>query len=296
MKVLIADTSAETRDGLGQILQAQGYECCFIESDCDIIERVYHEFPDVVFLPAHLNARLSFAILEKLKSAPSTREMPVILIGTNRMRKTLTRGYQLGAYDYISLPYFKEEVLARLRNIIYIRNKTKELEQLMDRDYLTGLYNRNFFMTRLIEELSWSMSYNEPLSLMMLDIDFFKVINDTYGHRCGDEVLKNLAGVMLSTMRREDVVSRFGGEEFIVLMSNTTRDAAAEFGETLRRAVQDKTFDCAETDMLQITISAGITTFTRMSDPSPDVLIGHADCALYLAKKGGRNRVCVYEA
>ncbi len=294
MKVLIADTSAETKNVLGQILQNQGYECCFIESNSDIIDRVYHEFPDVIFLAVHLNPRLSLRILEKLKSAPSTRELPVILIGTNRMRKTLTKCYQLGAYDYISLPYFKEEVLARLRNLIYIRNKTKELEYMMDRDFLTGLYNRNFFMVRLIEELSWSMSYNEPLSLMMLDIDFFKNINDTYGHRFGDEVLKNLSCVMLSTLRREDVVCRFGGDEFIVLMSNTSSNAAAEFGETLRKAVQDKTFDCAETDMIQITISAGISTFTDISEPSPGVLIGHADCALYTAKKDGRNRVCVY--
>ena len=294
MKVLIADTSAETKKVLGQILQNQGYECCFIESNGDIIEKVYHEFPDIVFLTIHLNARHNLRILEKLKSAPSTREIPVILIGTNRMRKTLARGYQLGSYDYISLPYFKEEVLARLRNIIYVRNKTKELEHMMDRDHLTGLYNRNFFMARLIEELSWSMSYNEPLSLMMLDIDFFKSINDAYGHRCGDQVLKNLAVVMLSTVRREDIVGRFGGDEFIVMMSNTSSDAAAEFGETLLKAVQDKTFGCAETDMLQITISAGIATFTNMSEPSPDLLIGHSDCALYAAKKGGRNRVCVY--
>ncbi len=296
MKVLIADTSAETKNVLGQILQNQGYECCFIESNGDILDRVYHEFPDVVFLNVHLNTRLSLRILEKLKWAPSTREMPVMLIGTNRMRKTLTRCYQLGAYDYITLPYFKEEVLARLRNLIYIRNKTKELEYMMDRDYLTGLYNRNFFTARLIEDLSWSMSYNEPLSLMMLDIDFFKSVNDTYGHRCGDEVLKNLGRLMLSTMRREDVVGRFGGEEFIILMSNTSIDAAAEFAETLRKAVQDKPFDCAETDRIQITISAGISTFTGMNQPSPDVLISHADCALYTAKKTGRNKVCVYAA
>ncbi|MGD0283604.1 MAG: diguanylate cyclase, partial [Dissulfurispiraceae bacterium] len=259
-------------------------------------ETVYHECPDVIFLTMRLNARRNLRILEKLKSAPSTRDMPVILIGSTRTRKTLTRGYQLGAYDYISLPYFKEEVLARLRNIIYIRNKTKELEYLMDRDYLTGLYNRNFFMARLIEELSWSMSYNEPLSLMMLDIDFFKSINDTYGHRCGDEVLKDLAGVMLSTMRREDVVGRFGGEEFIILMSNTSVDAASELGEKLRKAVEDKSFEYAEANILRITISIGLTTFTGISEPSPDVLIGHADCALYEAKKSGRNRVCVYNS
>ncbi len=295
MKVLIADTSAETKKVLGHILQNQGYECCFMETNDHIIETVYHELPDVVFLTVCLNPRRNLKILEKLKSAPSTREIPVIIIGTNRMRKTITKGYQLGAYDYISVPYFKEEVLARLRNIIYVSNKTKELEYMMDRDFLTGLYNRNFFMARLIEELSWSMSYNEPLSLMMIDIDFFKSINDSYGHRCGDEVLKKLGALMLSTARREDVVGRFGGEEFIVMMSNTSSEAAAEFGETLRKAIHDEIFACAETDTLRLTISAGITTFNNMTEPSPDLLIGNADCALYVAKKTGRNKVCVYK-
>jgi two-component system cell cycle response regulator len=294
MKVLIADTSAETKNVLGQILQNQGYECCFIESSGDVIEKIYHEAPDVVFLALHFAGRRSLKILEKLKLAPSTREIPVILIGTNRARKTLTKGYQLGAYDYISQPYFKEEVLTRLRNIIYIRNKAKELESMMDRDWLTGLYNRNYFMTRMIEELSWSMSYNEPLSLMMLDIDFFKKINDTFGHRCGDEVLKKLASVLLSAVRREDVVGRFGGEEFIILMSNTTRDAAAELGEKVREAVLNEKFDCQESDMLHVTISIGMAMFTDTGEPSPDVLIGQADKALYAAKESGRNRVCVY--
>ncbi len=166
----------------------------------------------------------------------------------------------------------------------------------MDKDYLTGLYNRTFFMTRLTEELSWSMSYNEPLSLMMLDIDFFKKINDTFGHRCGDEVLKKLAGVLLSNVRREDIVGRFGGEEFIILMSNTTLDTAAGFGEILRKAVMDEKFYCEESDMLGVTVSIGIAAFSDISEPSPDVLIGQSDSALYDAKNSGRNRVCVYGA
>ena len=296
MKVLIADTSVETKNVLGQILQEQGYECCFMESTDNIIEKVYHEFPDVVFLTVCFNSRHNLRILEKLKSAPSTREIPVILIGRNRMRKTLARGYMLGAYDYLSLPYFKEEVLARLRNIIYIRNKTKDIEHLMDRDDLTGLYNRTFFTTRLTEELSWSMSYNEPLSLVMLDIDFFKKINDTFGHYCGDEILKKLAGVLLSNVRREDIVARFGGDEFIILMSNTTRDTAAGYGEILRKAVMNEKFCCPESDMFCITVSVGIAMFSDISEPSPDVLIGQSDSALYDAKNRGRNGVCVYGA
>ncbi|MBF0505961.1 MAG: diguanylate cyclase [Nitrospirae bacterium] len=294
MKVLVADTSASTRKELGPILENEGYLCCFTKRGSDIIECVYRESPDVVFLPTNSHYQQSLKILVKLKSAPSTRDIPVILIAANRARKTLAKGFQLGAYDYISPPYFKEEVLARIRNIIHIRNKTKELEFMMDRDYLTGLYNRNYFMARLIEELSWSMSYKEPLSLMMLDIDFFKKVNDTYGHRCGDEVLRKIADCLSSTARREDIVGRYGGEEFIILMSNASLDDALVLGEKLRKAVMSEKFSLELPNMFSVTISIGITTFTDINEQSTDVLIGQADKALYAAKEGGRNRICVY--
>ncbi|MEW6116232.1 MAG: diguanylate cyclase [Nitrospirota bacterium] len=294
MKILIADTAKETKAILGRILEDEGYTYCYVENSCDIINRVYNENPDIIFLSTHLSDHCSLRILEKMKSAPSTREVPVILIGTKRAHKTLAKGYQLGAYDYISMPYFKEEVLARLRNIMYIRTKTKELESMMDRDYLTGLYNRKFFMDRMVEELSWSVNYHEPLSLMMLDIDYFKRINDSYGHRCGDEVLGKLAQVLLSTMRKEDVIGRYGGEEFIVLMSNTDSATATASGERVRKAVMDGKFYCDESDLIPVTVSIGVTIFNEIMEISPDVLIGQADSALYAAKEGGRNRVCLF--
>ncbi|MEW5745666.1 MAG: diguanylate cyclase [Nitrospirota bacterium] len=294
MKVLIAETTAETKGILGRMLQDEGYSCCFVRNGCDIIDRVYHEAPDVIFLPAHLSDACSLKILEKLKSAPSTRDIPVILISMRRGQKTLARGYQLGAYDYISRPYFKEEVIARLRNILYLRRKSKEIEEMMDHDYLTGLYNRNFFTARLNEELSWSACYHEPLSVMMLDIDHFKRINDTHGHRCGDEVLRHLAEILLITARREDITGRYGGEEFIILMSNTGRDAAAALGEELRNAVQGERFFCRE-ERIPVTISIGIATSPGLEELQPDTIIGQADRALYAAKESGRNRVCFFD-
>lgn len=294
MKILIADSSDDSKNILGEILHNQGYACSFAGDGDDFIEKVYRDFPDLIFLSLHTAPDQSFKILERLKSAPSTREIPVMLIAAGKQRKMLTRGYQLGAYDYVSLPYFKEEVLARLRNIIYVRCKTKELEYMMDKDYLTGLYTRSYFMSRMSEELSWSMCYNEPLSVMMLDIDFFKKINDTFGHRCGDEVLKRLAAVLLATLRKEDIACRFGGEEFIILMSNTGSDEAVGLGEELRNIVQNEKFGGTAFDGFHITVSIGITTFKKSCDPSPDVIICQADKALYVSKKEGRNRVSVF--
>jgi len=245
-----------------------------------------------------LGIRLSHSsgleILKKLKSAPSTRDIPVILSISTRCTKSLQRGYELGAFDYIAKPYFKEEIFARVRNITYTNSRVAELEQLLDRDYLTGLYNRRFFMERFAEEIAWSARYHEPLSIFMLDIDYFKNINDTYGHECGDEILKQIAKTLTSSLRTEDIVARYGGEEFIVLLPNADASGAAITAEKLRFAVEQKDF-CWNDIHLHATISIGVTTFDCKSEPSINAIIGQADNALYAAKKGGRNRIVFYK-
>jgi diguanylate cyclase (GGDEF)-like protein len=204
----------------------------------------------------------------------------------------MAKCYSLGAYDYISRPFFREEVLARIRNIGYVSEKIKEFEKLLVRDYLTGLYNRKFFMERLHEELTWAGRYSEPLSFIILDIDHFKKINDTYGHSCGDEVLKRLSKTLVESLRAHDVVARYGGEEFVVLLANTGPDDAITVGEKLRVAVQETEFYCGEdTAKLPVTISIGISSTDGDFDPVADSLIIRADHALYEAKAAGRNRV-----
>lgn len=296
MKVLIADNANDTKDVLGKILLDEGHECVFVENSSEVIDRVYAELPDIVIVGTKLSKPHSLEILSQLKSAPSTRDIPVILIASKRAHLKLTKGYELGAYDYISRPFFKQEILARISNITFACDRIKELENLLDRDYLTGLYNRRFFMERFFEEMAWSVRYKEPLSLMMLDIDFFKKINDTYGHGCGDEILKQISNALLSVLRAEDIVARYGGEEFIILLPNTNLEGALTAAEKLRVTVQDRNFLCESGNIrLSVTISIGITIYNGETEPSPDRLIGQADDALYSAKEGGRNRVVVYK-
>jgi two-component system cell cycle response regulator len=292
MKVLIAENAQDAHEICG-ILSGEGYECVFVEKSGEFIDRVYTELPNLIILGIRLSHPSGLDILKKLKSAPSTWNIPVILSAANRCTKTLAKGYELGAFDYISKPYFKEEILARVRNITYTNSRVEELEQLLDRDYLTGLYNRRFFMERFVEELAWSARYQEPLSVLMLDIDHFKKINDTYGHGCGDEVLKQVAKTLTSALRTEDIVARYGGEEFIILLSNTGSDGAATSGEKLRAAVRQTAF-CCDDIRLTVTISVGVTVSDGSVESSTDTIIGQADNALYAAKEGGRNRVVLY--
>ncbi|MDZ4164240.1 MAG: diguanylate cyclase [Smithellaceae bacterium] len=295
MRILIAGQSDEENAHLGEILTEEGFEYIYTENGHDVINLVYRELPDVILLNLSLPGKDSVELLARLKAAPSTREIPVLLITARRLRRKLSTCYKLGAFDYLLKPYFREEIAARLRNVVVPLQQLRDIQGAMDRDYLTGLFNRKFFMERFAEEISWLMGYQEPLSLLIIDIDHFKKVNDTYGHACGDEVLKHTAAILLSKCRAEDVVARFGGEEFVILMPNTDAGKCAKAAEDIRAAVENAIFVNEEERLrLPVTISIGGTSYQATDPVSTDSLLGEADSALYLAKAKGRNMVVMY--
>ncbi len=168
-----------------------------------------------------------------------------------------------------------------------------DLETLAAVDWLTGLYNRRHFETLAQAELARSQRYMRPLTLLMLDIDHFKDVNDTYGHATGDRVLQALATVCLATKRDADVAARLGGEEFALLLPETTAGAAAQFAERLRQQIRD----CAPVvngEKLPITVSIGIAG-SSLTTSGVQPLLNNADQALYEAKRSGRNRVVMWQ-
>ena len=292
MKVLVATNARTSEKELRMILEAEGHECLMVDKSDQTIDTIYHDTPEMVMLDVALARPSAIEILAKLKSAPSTWDIPVILIASSKSAAKIAKCYELGMYDYISKPFFKEEIVARIRNIGYICEKMKELEKLLVRDYLTGIYNRKFFMERFVEEHAWAARYQEPLSFIILDIDHFKKINDTYGHSCGDEVLRQLAKTLTSSVRAHDIVARYGGEEFVILLSNTSADDSLTVAEKIRVTIQECDFYCQEkTVKLPVTVSVGVTSTDSEFDLQPDSLIIRADQALYEAKAAGRNKV-----
>lgn len=165
----------------------------------------------------------------------------------------------------------------------------KKLEKLALYDALTGLYNRGKFDEILKDELIRAQRYKRSISLLMLDIDFFKKVNDTYGHQAGDEVLKNIAYIISSAIRNSDYAARYGGEEFTVILPETNLTRAIELAERIRVTIEQKKFKISENDTIQLTISIGIGSCSK--EISPELLIKSADSALYKAKENGRNRV-----
>ncbi|MBN2654770.1 MAG: diguanylate cyclase [Nitrospirae bacterium] len=291
MKVMIVHKASKFNCVLCDILDDAGHEYLLIEKPEIIFDRVYADNPELIMLGTDMPNPGVAEIVRKLKSAPSTRDIPIILISSRRCKKIIKTCYEFGIFDYVSEPFFPAEIAARIKNISYVNDRVHDLEKMLDRDYLTGLYNRKFFMERFNEEIAWAVRYNEPFSVVIMDIDFFKRINDTYGHSCGDEVLKQAAKRISLAVRTEDIAARYGGEEFILLMPNTNGDSALSVCERIRCAFLNKPFVCQDLDKgIPVTISQGLTIFSEGMEPSIDKLISRADEALYKAKEGGRNK------
>jgi len=189
------------------------------------------------------------------------------------------------------------ELLARIRagkRIVELQKElieaNKRLELLSITDGLTRLYNHRYFQDELLRAFEESVRYDRPLSLAIIDIDFFKKVNDTYGHAVGDEVLKSVSKVFRESIRATDLVARYGGEEFAVMMPETELDDAMTFAEKIRSLVESTVAE-TQAGPLQVTVSIGVSAAPRTKARSAKELVVHADKALYRAKKAGRNRV-----
>lgn len=197
---------------------------------------------------------------------------------------------QYSAYEIRLFEALSAHVAVAISNAT-IYNK---MEELATRDGLTGLHNFRFFHERLAHEIERGERYNQPLSLILLDIDFFKKVNDTYGHPAGDRVLKSVASILAASVREIDLAARYGGEEFVLLLLNTDADGANTIAERIRKNIERCIFDIGEGKTLKITSSMGISSF-----PSDAVdqrqMIARADASLYVAKGDGRNRVYAYK-
>lgn len=198
-------------------------------------------------------------------------------------------------FDVIYKPLKEKELEIRIANVLKIKILKEEVGRISVRDDLTGLYNRKHLLSRLEEEISRSKRYTTPITIMLMDIDYFKVINDMYGYQVGDEVLKKVAKILNSVVRKEDIVTRYGDEEFIIALPNTTDRNAYVLAERIRKDVKNFNFFEEEDEPMSVTISIGISTypFPHM-DPEVNTLIRYAEHALYNAKKQGKNKVILF--
>ncbi len=245
--------------------------------------------PDLILLDISMPEMDGFEVCRQLKQAPEVSHIPVIFITGKEGADDEERGLKLGAVDFIRKPLYPSIVRFRVTNVLRMQQINRELERLASTDPLTGANNRRQFMTVGQNELLRSRRYKHPLSILMLDIDHFKAINDKFGHGIGDDALKAAVRTFLHALRAEDTLGRIGGEEFAAVLPETDIKNAGILAERLRDAISKVKIDTPEGD-LTFTVSIGASEITPDDD---DILLvlERADKLLYEAKESGRNRV-----
>jgi len=249
--------------------------------------------PDLILLDVHMPEASGFDVCRDLKASSTTQNIPVIFLTGAADVDQKVLGFELGAVDYIQKPFDSAELNARVRAALRTKRFQDMLAQRAMIDGLTGLWNRTHFEMRLQEEVAATQRYDRPLSLIMLDVDHFKSLNDSHGHPFGDEVLQAVGEALAETARTSDWACRYGGEEFSLILRETNLEGAIILAERLRKLIEGLTLRNKGQDV-RVTASFGVSSSELCMNPldfSRRWLITSADGALYAAKHAGRNRV-----
>ncbi|MFZ4573705.1 MAG: diguanylate cyclase [Phycisphaerales bacterium] len=245
--------------------------------------------PSLITLDLNMEGMDGFEVLKQLKAKSITQQIPVIILSTQASRDDKVKAFDLGAVDYIAKPFEFTELRVRVRSAIRVYQLVQMLAQKAKVDGLTGLWNRAFFDGRWTEEFARSSRYAQPLSVMLLDCDRFKSINDDFGHPAGDALLQGLARIIQRECRQTDLACRYGGEEFIVIMPSTGCEEATVLAERIRVGIEAATWP--RHAQRKVTISIGVAGCSGAPALSAEAWIEVVDQNLYRAKKEGRNRV-----
>lgn len=221
----------------------------------------------------------------------TTKVSTPLIVATERTLDEIT--VRAEAYDYLITPINEKELKVRVENMLKIKQLKESISQISSTDELTGLYNRKYLHERLEQEISRSKRYGSPISLILFDIDYFKVVNDMYGYDWGDILLKKISEILVKHARKEDIVTRYGDEEFIIALPNTNEDSAYIFAERVRRDIERMAFmPEGEEEPHRVTISGGISCYPYLNkDENAQSIIRYAEHALYNAKRRGKNKI-----
>ena len=256
-----------------------------------------HPEVDVIIISTQLADIDGLRLATQFKAIEAMRNVPIIMLVDEEEQHLMLKGLELGVNDYLITPVDFNEMMARVKTQIRrkkyqeaLKSNYQESVSMAVTDGLTKLYNRHYLDTHLKNLLRQAGETNRALSLMIMDMDHFKKVNDTYGHDAGDDVLRQLSTIIVSTIRSSDLGARYGGEEFVVLMPETDDARAFEAAERLRKAVEQANFVIKHPESpLKKTVSIGYATMEP--NDTPESFLKRADIALYQAKTGGRNQV-----
>jgi len=249
--------------------------------------------PDLILMDIIMPGMDGYEACKKLKQGEQTRNIPIVFITAKDQEEDETHGLELGAVDYITKPFSIPIVKARVKTHLELKRHRDNLEQLSACDGLTGIPNRRRFEEMFDKEWKRSIRQGRSLSVVMMDIDYFKLFNDHYGHLFGDDCLKLVAETLAATIRRPgDFVARYGGEEFVCVLPETSKEGAIIVAELFRKSIYDLKIKHEKSQVSNhVTISLGVATTIPKAEKPMKALLEAADKSLYQAKKEGRNRV-----
>lgn len=292
--LVVEDSRLQMRVLLGH-LEGQDVEIITAADGLEALKNAQDDIPDLVLLDVVLPGMDGFEVCRRIKSSPDTAEVPVIIITSLSNQEDKLEALRCGADDFLTKPIDRRELMLKTGSLLKRRQQLAELTSEASRDPLTGLFNRRYLTFALEREIMRAAGGDAPLSLIILDVDYFKTYNDKNGHPAGDEVLKKTGSILTSTLRKCDIIVRYGGEEFLVVLPNTSPEGASRVAEKIRRAVESYPFPNGDGQPGgRLTVSLGAACFPEHSHNAAE-LVDLADKAMYRAKQAGRNTFRMHE-
>ncbi|WP_377157955.1 diguanylate cyclase [Roseateles sp. UC29_93] len=310
LRILVVDDQASTRGFLCRQLQAIGHHTLEADGGDSALARFDGDHPDLVLLDVEMPDHDGYWVASQMRAHENGGWTPIIFLSSRDRDQDLWQGIESGGDDYLVKPVSNTVLQAKLRAMQRLRRMQTRLQQVSDdlrhsnerleklsgEDPLTRLMNRRAFDARLAQEIACARRDQQPLTLVLCDIDHFKRYNDSYGHLAGDACLQRVARLLQETCRRpRDCAARYGGEEFALILPGTPRSGAMTFARAVMRTLRNCNMRHPDSVEPHVTLSGGITTCVPDADTSVEGLLRRSDDALYTAKSRGRNRFFSFE-
>jgi len=293
--ILIVDDTRLNIEIMRDIL-VEDYKIFCATSGKEALDIAMSQCIDLILLDIVMPEMDGYEVCKRLKSHQQTKKIPLIFISAMTNIEDETKGLEMGAIDYIFKPVSSPILKARVKNHLELKKYRDILEKQSFIDGLTGIANRRYFDDTFEREWRRALRSGDTLSLVFIDIDFFKRYNDYYGHLAGDDCLRQVGSILKHSLKRAgDLVARYGGEEFVIVLPSTSLIDAAHIGEKVRSSIESIKVVHQRSEVSEyVTVSVGIATVIPEKNMIPVSLLEQADKALYQAKKKGRNRVLVF--
>lgn len=305
--LIVEDSEAQGKE-LKAKLEGLGYAVAWVKTGIEALKACNRARPDLVLLDVVLDDMDGYSVCRWLKLHENTRDIPVIMTTVRGAVSDKVEGLQVGADDYLAKPLEDRELEARIYAALRtqaarleLKKRNLQLEEMLHSaeslaitDSLTGLFNRRRFCDVARREFAITVRYGHPLSCVMVDLDHFKLINDSHGHAAGDTVLRDVAQALCQNLREVDVACRYGGEEFAILLPHTSKENGRVVAERMAQRIRRLSCDF-DGKTITVTASFGVASASDVASGNWEDLIRAADTALYQAKRGGRNQIRVYE-